>query len=259
MAKEFFHRRELKYLVPLATCEALAASLLSRMQPDTFGRDGKYAIASLYFDSPDNAIYWETANRLPIRRKLRLRIYEKAERGGTAFFEIKQKVNNWVHKRRTMLTLEDGYRFVERWADPAQAPVASSNEQVAREIRQFQRTYRLRPKVIVRYERYALEGVDDPELRITFDRQLTCRTGALRLEKDEPEQPFVHPEYAIMEVKAGRSVPLWLSRLLAEFGCRRSAVSKYMSSVNAVCPVGPVRSHKVFILDGSVNAHGFHS
>jgi len=134
LVKEFFYRRELKYLLPYNTYEALVDALMPFMKADTFGVDGKYAISSLYFDSPDHAIYWETANKLPIRQKLRLRTYEKSERGGIAFFEIKQKVNNWVHKRRTMLTLEEGYRFVELWSQTKPAQIASSNEQVAREL-----------------------------------------------------------------------------------------------------------------------------
>ena len=245
LAREFFYRRELKYLLPYATYEALANSLMKRMKADSFGEDGKYAISSLYFDSPDHAIYWETANRLPIRQKLRLRTYEKSERDGVAFFEIKQKVNRWVYKRRTMLTLEEGYRFVDQWSHPDPAPIVSSNEQVAREIWQFQQRYRLRPKVIVRYERHALEGIDEPELRVTFDQRLTCRSGSLLLEVDEEEKHFVDPGFVIMEVKTGNSVPLWLSRMLDEFGCRRSGVSKYMTSVDVACPVGPLPSAQI--------------
>lgn len=237
MVKEFFYRRELKFLLPYATYEALLDSLMPYMKADSFGRDGKYAISSLYFDSPEHSIYWETANKLPIRQKLRLRTYEKSDRDGAAFFEIKQKVNNWVHKRRTMLTLEEGYRFVERWTEPSIPRIDSSNEQVVREIWQFQQTYRLAPKVIVRYERHALESLTDPELRVTFDRRLTCRSGSLLLEADEAESHFVDPDLVIMEVKAGRSIPLWLSRMLADFECRRSGVSKYISSVNTASPI----------------------
>lgn len=245
MVKEFFYRREMKYLLSHDTYEAILTSLLPFMKADSFGVDGKYAISSLYFDSPDHDIYWETANQLPIRQKLRLRTYERSERGGTAFFEIKQKVNNWVHKRRTMLTLEEGYRFIDLWEHSEPVRIDSSNEQVAREIWQFQQTYRLKPRVIVRYERHALEGLNDPELRITFDRKLTCRSDSLLLEADEEEKHFVSPNLVIMEVKAERSVPVWLSRILAEFGCERSGVSKYLNSVNVACPVGPTRSHKI--------------
>lgn len=248
LVKEFFYRREMKYLLSHDTYVSLVDALMPRTKADSFGVDGKYAISSLYFDSPDHAIYWETANQLPVRQKLRLRIYEKAERSTTAFFEIKQKVNNWVHKRRTMLTLEEGYRFVELWSRPGPVRIDSSNEQVEREIWHFQKSYRLEPKVIVRYERHALESLHDPELRITFDRKLTCRSGSLRLEAEEREHPFVKPDFVIMEVKAGRSVPLWLSRMLAEFGCGRSGVSKYLNSVNVACPVGPARSHKILHL-----------
>lgn len=245
MVKEFFYRRELKYLISHTTYEALLEALTPYMKADSFGTDGKYAISSLYFDTPHHSIYWETANQLPIRQKLRLRTYERSEPGGAAFFEIKQKVNNWVHKRRTMLTLAEGYRFVDLWSHSEPQQIASSNEQVAREIWQFQHQYQLKPKVIVRYERHALECLNDPELRITFDRQLTCRSDSLLLEADEAEKHFVNPDFVIMEVKAGRSIPLWLSRMLADFGCQRSALSKYLNSVNVACPVGPTRSHKI--------------
>src|SRR5690606_32405136 len=111
MIKEMFNRIELKYLIPFADYQAIAAILESRMAYDRFGdRLGRYKITSLYFDSPGHHIYFETVNRLPIRQKLRLRLYERpvdSARGAErpVFFELKQKYNNRINKRRTVMAL----------------------------------------------------------------------------------------------------------------------------------------------------------
>jgi len=236
MYKENFYRRELKFLISYSTYLSLADTLQPFMKADSFGTDGKYKISSLYFDSNDDKIYWETSNKLPIRQKLRLRVYNSASIHGTAFFEVKQKVNNWVHKRRTVLTLAEGYRWMEKWSenDVQAEHFNSSNIQVAKEIQYFQRAYGLEPKVIVEYDRHAMEGIYDEDLRVTFDGYLRCRGGSLRLEQEEPFDYFVSTDFVIMEVKASRSVPLWLSRMLSEFRCLTKGVSKYCTSVNQI-------------------------
>ena len=79
-AREIFQRYELKYLIPFDKYKAIAKALIDsgKMRYDKFGDGyGRYNIVSLYFDSDDKKIYYETRNKLRFRQKLRLRVYDK--------------------------------------------------------------------------------------------------------------------------------------------------------------------------------------
>src|SRR5690625_2756257 len=91
MAIEIFTRREQKYLITTEQYEELIDQMSPYMRADRYGIDGRYTVTSLYFESPDNKIYFETKNKLKFRQKLRLRVYNETDINGTAFFEIKQK------------------------------------------------------------------------------------------------------------------------------------------------------------------------
>ncbi len=253
MIKEMFNRVELKYLIPFADYQAIAGILESRMAFDRFGdRLGRYKITSLYFDSTDHRVYFETVNRLPIRQKLRMRLYERladsehaAEQPSaingsrlprTVFFELKQKANNRIHKRRTVMELQEANRFVQA-QEAAAEDYASSNPQVLREIAYARSRHALMPRVIVEYERQAFEGIEDDDLRVTFDYRLACRHEDLRLDSGAAALPFVDPNLVILEVKVRQSVPLWLARILSEYRCEMRGVSKYCSSVDTACPI----------------------
>src|SRR5699024_6709447 len=96
---EVFTRREQKYLITIDQYNLLLEHIMPYMQPDPFGIDGKYTVSSLYFDSKNHNIYFETKNKLDFRQKLRLRIYDNTEPDSLSFFEVKQKHNNVVNKR----------------------------------------------------------------------------------------------------------------------------------------------------------------
>ncbi len=75
-----FNRFELKYLITLQQAEKFKGALRDYMRPDEHGNDnGRYALTSLYFDSPDLRCYWEKEYGIRYRRKLRLRRYEGGE------------------------------------------------------------------------------------------------------------------------------------------------------------------------------------
>src|SRR5699024_5406572 len=156
-----------------------------KMRSDKNGIDGKYTVTSLYFESPDKTIYFETKNKLRYRQKLRLRVYDDTDENGTALFEIKQKHKKVVNKRRMLLTLKD----------------AKSNEQVMREIHYFRQLYALYPEMIVSYDRHALHGIEDTELRMTFDFNLQCRNYDLLLEHGPYGKQFIDPDLVVLEVK----------------------------------------------------------
>ena len=72
-----FNRFELKYVLTLQQAAQFKQDLRRYLTPDKHGNDnGRYALSSLYFDSPNLRCYWEKENGIKFRRKLRLRRYE---------------------------------------------------------------------------------------------------------------------------------------------------------------------------------------
>ena len=230
MAIEIFSRKEQKYLISRQQYERLIEELNDYMRNDRNGDAGKYSVNSLYFENEEKQIYFETKNKLQYRQKLRLRVYGKTDLTGTAFFEVKQKHNNVVNKRRLRLPLAEAYRYLEKSSEQELDQFNVSNPQVLKEIDYFRNYYQLQPVMIVSYDRHALHGIDDADLRLTFDFNLRCRKEDLRLENGEYGDYFIDPNLVVLEVKVDHSVPLWLVRILQRLACEQRSASKFCTS-----------------------------
>lgn len=244
MVIEIFRRREQKYLITKEQYAELVENISSYMRSDKYGKDGKYTVKSLYFESPDNKIYFETKNKLKFRQKLRLRVYENTDINGTAFFEIKQKHNKVVNKRRLVLPLAEAYRYLYS-SEEILEDYETSNTQVFREIHHFRHLYNLQPEMIIIYDRHAFHGLFDPDLRVTFDLNLRCRNDDLFLENGSQGENFIDPNLVVLEVKVNDSVPLWLTRILQDLNCEQGSTSKYCASSELLKSKGiPIRITK---------------
>lgn len=231
MAIEIFTRREQKYLITKQQYLELIWRMSSYMRVDKYGWDGKYTVTSLYFESPDYKIYYETKNKLKFRQKLRLRIYDDTDINGTAFFEVKQKHKKVVNKRRMILPLSEAYNYLNHTPSWPLENIQTSNMQVLREIDHFRKVFNLKPEMIVSYDRHAFHGIYDDELRVTFDLNLKCRNNDLAVENGPYGQNFIDSNLVVLEVKVNDSVPLWLTRILQDLNCEQRSASKFCSSL----------------------------
>lgn len=229
MALEIFRRVEQKYLITVQQYEQLIEQMGDRMRNDKNGDNGRYTVTSLYFDNPEKTIYFETKNKLKYRQKLRLRVYDDADKGSTSFFEVKQKHNKIVNKRRLLAPLSEIYRYLTDDSEDL-SDYDTTNQQVLKEIHYFRKLYNLQPEMIVSYKRHALHGADDDNLRLTFDFDLKCRKDDLLLEHGPYGDNFIDPNLVVLEVKVENSVPLWLTRLLQNLDCEQRSASKFCTS-----------------------------
>lgn len=230
MAIEIFCRKEQKYLISKEQYRQLIEKFGNRMRSDKNGDNGKYTVTSLYFENEQKQIYFETKNKLQYRQKLRLRVYGDTDIAGTAFFEVKQKHKNVVNKRRAVIPLAEAYRYLEEGGENGLDHFHVSNPQVLKEIDYFINYYGLQPEMIVSYDRHALHGMDDEDLRITFDFNLRCRKQDLHLEHGAYGDHFIDRNLVVLEVKVDHSVPLWLVRILQNLDCKQRSASKFCTS-----------------------------
>lgn len=231
MALEIFSRKEQKYLITRRQHEELVERIGPKMRNDKNGVNGRYSVTSLYFDNNEKGIYFETKNKLKYRQKLRLRVYDDADLDSKAFFEVKQKHNKVVNKRRMLLPLGEAYRYLEEDGQAGLDHYKTSNTQVLKEIDYFRKFYKLRPEMVVSYSRHALHGLDDDGLCITFDFDLRCRKDDLHIENGPYGENFIDEDLVVLEVKVDDSVPLWLARILQELQCEQRSASKFCTSM----------------------------
>ncbi|MFM9278584.1 polyphosphate polymerase domain-containing protein [Paenibacillus jiagnxiensis] len=226
MAIEVFNRYESKYLLNGRAYRRLYQDLLEYMEPDEYNKQHEfYSISNLYFDTVHDSLIRASLAKPKYKEKLRLRAYGVPEKDAKVYLEIKKKVFGLVNKRRTALKLDEAYEFVRT----GQAPELRDymNRQVVNEISYFLRLYDLQPKVYLAYERKALFCKNNRDLRITFDTNIRSRRYDLSLEQGDYGEQLLEEDQWLMEVKAEKTVPVWLSVMLSEHKLYRTSFSKY--------------------------------
>ncbi|WP_409340617.1 polyphosphate polymerase domain-containing protein [Paenibacillus sp. MBLB4367] len=226
MAIEVFNRYENKYLLDDAAFHRIYNRLLDYMVLDAYNKVHPfYSISNIYFDTQDDALIRKSLSKPKYKEKLRLRAYGVPEADANVYLELKKKVFGLVNKRRTALRLDEAYAFVRTGVEPDFKPYM--NKQVIHEIHYFLQRYELVPKVYLAYERKALFGIDNRDLRITFDTNIRSRRYDLKLESGDHGDSLLEPGRWLMEVKAEQTIPMWLSKMLSEHRMFRASFSKY--------------------------------
>ena len=217
--EESFTRVETKFLLTVAQATAMEEGLRRR----GFSRMdfGSPRVQSLYFDTRDYALIRASLERPAFKEKLRLRAYGEPGTLETSYLEIKRKFRKTGYKRRASLPLEQALESLTAGRLPPETG------QVGREAQWMLDRYDLRPAALIGCERDAWTCPEEPEVRITFDRNITFRDRNMDMNRKAEGYPLLAAGQRLMEIKTGGTLPLWLARLLEETGVRRTHFSKY--------------------------------
>lgn len=219
-AQTVFERSEKKYLVPKAQWPQVVRGMAGHMQQDEYG---KHTICSIYYDTPDFACAQAQLQKPDYREKLRLRSYGIPQSQDIVYLEMKKKLGKVTHKRRMGLTLAETRDYIQ-WGLPP-----CDTGQVFGEIDWFVQQNQPEAKAVICYDRVALLGIEEEELRITFDFDVRWRSECLDLAKGDWGSGLLAPGQVLMEVKANEALPLWLAHGLSEQGLFPQSCSKYLS------------------------------
>lgn len=219
MSESVFQRFEIKFLLEAPQRASLEWAMSHRLEPDVHGES---TICNLYYDTPDFRLIRRSKEKPAYKEKLRLRSYGRVRDNGTVFLELKKKYKGVVYKRRvalpesqSMTILNDGGRL-EQYG------------QIGRELDYTLHFYPdLRPAVYLCYDRCAFTCKDDPQLRITFDRNIRWRDTDLLLTAPIGGEQLLQPGQSLMEIKTASSIPLWLVALLEREQLHKTSFSKY--------------------------------
>lgn len=226
MAIEVFNRVEKKYFVDEETCKKLNNCLEAYMETDKYCREGKlYSINNIYYDTVNDELIRRSIEKPVYKEKLRLRSYGVPKAGERVFLEIKKKYKGVVNKRRTVIELNQAYDFIDKGILPTEEEYL--NSQVVRELDYFIKFYKPVPKLFIKYDRKAMFGREDKNLRITFDRNIITRRTDLRLEAGDSGERLLQDGLVLMEIKSVSGFPLWLTDMLTENQVMPVSFSKY--------------------------------
>lgn len=213
-----FKRYEKKYLLSARKFELLWERLREHLVPDLFHRS---TVCSIYYDSDDFSLIRHSLEKPVYKEKLRLRSYNVPGPDGEVFVELKKKYKGVVYKRRVRMSAVEAERYLAGQSRPPE------DGQILREIDFFLQTHEVSPKAFIACEREAWVDREEPELRITFDRNLRWRDTDLHLTAGSGGEPLLPDGEVLMEIKIPGAAPLWLAHLLSELEIFPTSFSKY--------------------------------
>lgn len=215
-------RHELKYTISSGQLQLLKNRLVRLVPLDSHvGQQGSYSIRSLYFDDYYDRCLQENENGTDPREKFRIRIYNHSLDRIT--LECKRKERGKTLKTSCPLTIEQTRMLMA--GKPL--PDIASQHPVLRKLTMEMLTRKLRPVVIVEYDRIPYI-YRNGNVRITLDTNISS-SGAIEnfLEERIPKRPVMPLGQQLLEVKYDEYLPDFIYRSLQLHSLRQTAFSKY--------------------------------
>ena len=215
-------RHELKYQITDAQVAMLQNRIRHLIPMDSHvGQAGTYRIRSLYFDDYEDRCLRENEDGTDPREKFRIRIYNASSQRIT--LECKRKERGKTHKSACPLTVEQTKLLMAGKI----LPDIGSQPPVLRKLTLQMLTRRLRPVVIVEYDRIPYV-YKNGNVRITLDTNITSSSAVERfLEPDILPRPVLPAGQQLLEVKYDEYLPDFIYRSLQLHSLRQTAFSKY--------------------------------
>ena len=213
-----FRRYEKKYLLTKSQADELLKRISHRMVPDKYGET---VICNLYYDTDDYLLIRRSLDKPVYKEKLRLRCYGEPDENSLSFIEIKKKFKKVVYKRR----LDTTYKKATEYIKSGEIDIKS---QIKNELDWFLKCYgTLKPSTALFYTRTAYIDKENPDLRITIDRDVLWRKEDLDLTLGAYGERLIDEDYRLLEIKIPGAFPVWLAHELSELEIFPMSFSKY--------------------------------
>ncbi|MFV0520086.1 MAG: polyphosphate polymerase domain-containing protein [Lachnospirales bacterium] len=225
-------RFEKKYVITEEQYLMLKERLKDITERDEFGDTTIY---NIYYDTPDFKLIRKSLTKPAYKEKFRVRSYGLANENTQIFAEIKKKYLGVVYKRRIPFK----FSLLEKsdYSEVRQA-INKGERQILDEMAWLFEVYEgLTPKMFISYDREPLFTTDSSGIRITFDSNILYRTDNLTLDKDLGGTAILPEGMRVLELKAGDSIPIWISNILNELKIYPVSYSKYGTAYQKFCEV----------------------
>lgn len=219
-AQTVFKRYEKKYFLTREQEEEFLKRIEGKMKLDKYG---EHTTCNIYFDTPDFDLARISIEGPVYKEKLRLRSYGVPTGPDyTVFVEIKKKFEGVVYKRREQMTLEQA----ERYLYDGEKDI-NIDSQIKHELDWFLKSHPVLPAVYLAYDRRAFAGIENPDFRLTLDRNIRARRKQLKLEDGAVGEAIIPENMTLMEIKIPGVMPLWMAQILSELQIYPASFSKY--------------------------------
>lgn len=206
-----FERTEEKYLISISQQQLLLEQCQIHLEEDEF-KD--FIVHNIYYDTLNDYLLRHSISKTDFKEKLRLRGYNTLE---YIFLEKKIKFEGTVYKRRVKVQLDNITHL---------PIIKSSNNQIENEMVHFVQRYHPLPKYYLGYRRVAYKGLNEKNLRLTFDTNITYRFDNLDIRYGLHGQKLIDSDQVVMEIKTSDGIPLWLVKTLNQLKIFPTSYSK---------------------------------
>lgn len=178
-------------------------------------------ICNIYYDTDDYALIRKSIERPFFKEKLRFRCYGIPEDDRNVFIELKRKLDGIGYKRRLLVPYKQAKVLLQG------NEIGSDNPQIEREILNFVSRYHPKPKIFLTYERRAMRGREDTDLRITIDEDLRYKLYTSDADfQDSGRHIMELPSQVLMEIKTLGAIPPWLLKPMNKLRIYQAPFSK---------------------------------
>lgn len=215
-------REEKKFLISVDEFIALSHSVGHMMISDPHNGTHGYSIRSLYFDTIYDNDYFEKADGVELRRKIRLRCYDP--NANYAMLEMKQKQGANQMKRSLRISREDAIELTKG----NYSPLLKYSDPFAAECYGLMNYRCYIPKTIVEYNRKAFIAKEN-KIRITFDNNVVSTESSFDLfDPNLNMNPVLDKYDVILEVKFNGFLLGYIKDMINAVNRSELSVSKYV-------------------------------
>ena len=187
-----------------------------------------YFVRSIYFDDDFNSNFDEKVDGHRIRKKFRLRYYDRNLSKSPLYLETKGRNLERTYKRRVKIDLQD-FNLISKEKSLDKLLIKYPKSPTIKEFVFEYFKKKLKPKVLVDYNREPFINNHGLYFRLTFDQNLKFKNLNNNLKNILINQDIMcKAGFTILEVKFDRSIPLWFHRIIQSYNLTRQSISKFV-------------------------------
>ena len=228
---ESFSRYEFKYLLPLKKAKQIEREIKNFMILDKNALKNKnknYFVRSLYFDNEIYSNFYEKVDGMETRKKFRIRVYTSNEQlKSPIFLEMKGRKNQRTFKLRTKIDKNDvGYLLTDNNLNFLVKKYSNQNNVINHFIYDSLKK-RIKPKVLIDYDRRAYHSKSGLLFRLTFDNNILSSPSNTLFDNKKLNFKETRAGYTVLELKFERSIQPWFHRIIQNYNLFRISISKF--------------------------------
>lgn len=242
--KYMFKRTEEKFIVDLSTAKDIQTRVKADLDFSEFNSGGSLVdIRTTYLENDDFLIFHLKKNKQKKRYKVRIREYGKdGHFESVVWVELKEKVNGMGYKSRFKIDKKyieeffNGYNVFSYVLLENRGIDSDYLLTLYNRIQDLIQENNLYPRLVMQYERLALQGEDAAGVRLTFDYNLK---GAILNHKKALFSSFddsisFDKNKSITELKTGSLYPAIANSFKEEFSLNKQKFSKFMYGMESL-------------------------